>query len=645
MSSPVIQRPFSISVPLRGYDALFQNLINAVPSGTFYDFSHPIVLWQAKPNLFIFNTDNYNVPVQIIVQRTGDYKTGVDQGNLIQATYITPQNPQTSFSVTLGLGLNRLIAQEMVAGGRQTIAEVIATPNDLIIDSIATQINVSQTVLKNIQSALYSDYSTRLLDQVIQFQDLLPDFQSLRIIATKLVIRGMVHFPAETLGVNNVISAFTLNNPVYNTQRQSSNFQIERTPIMRAQELFAGQEAHVWFPNTLIARWVAFTRMANSFRNLYQLNSVTDVQVDLNFQGRDQIHDFNLTSPGASILTSIFANCFDSIQMQMTSSFVLNHKVFVWYYYFDEIVTPETAIGTGRISFDLGIPFDSGIPLDEDPVDPFTDGWVGWSLSGRFERDVTDTSLARYSLDTGVDPSPLFTGNQGTVYPGPYTQMMNSMNFELDVDSAVEINPTGTDWDSYTAGPVVGLGLQIPFGPFQAGVPVLAYAKYVDMNGMTNMSGSGDIETQESNGGAEEDIPVAAGFQAFMLTPTVAGPAIYWSLSDGTYTGISESREVIPGVFAAFRISHIGPQVKGVPFSVSIQATDAYGNDVTDVGVNDKVTIQSTDGFLPGEVSPNYVNVVNGAATVQVTMSVAGSGTLTFSILPVNSPSNYFTVT
>lgn len=645
MSSQVAQRPFSISVPLRGYDQLFADLISAIPTGTFYDFTHQIVLWQNKPNLFIFNTDNYNVPVQIVVQRTGDYKQGVDQGNLIPSTFITPQNPQTSFSVTLGLGMNRLVAQEMITGGRQTVLEVIATPNDLIIDSIATQVNVSQTLLSNIQSALYSDYSTRLLDQVIQFQDLLPDFQSLRIIATKLVIRGMVHFPAEVLGVNNVISAFVLNNPVFQPQRQSSNFKIERTPIMRAQEVSAGQEAHIWFPNTLIARWAAFTRMANSFRNLYQLNTVTDVEVDLTFQGRDQIHNFDLTSPGASILTSIFSNCFNNIQMQMTSSFTMNHKVFVWAYPFDEIVTAEAAIGTGRLSFDLGIPFDSGIPLDQDPVDPYTDGWVGWSLSGRFERDVTDTTLARYSLDTGVDPSPLFIGNQGTVYPGPYTQMMNSMNFELDVDSAVEINPAGTIWEDYTYGPIVGLALQLPFGPFQAGVPVLAYAKYVDQNGMTNMSGSGFIETQESNGGTEEDIPVAAGFQAFMLTPTVAGPAIHWTLTDGTYTNVSESRQVLPGVFAAFRISTIGPQVKGVPFMVSIQATDAYGNDVTDVGINTKVTIQSTDGFLPGEVSPNFVNVVNGAATVQVTMSVAGSGTLTFSILPVASPSNYFTVT
>jgi hypothetical protein len=644
MSSPVVQRPFSIQVPLRGYDTLFTDLINAIPSGTFYDFTHPIVLWQSKPNLFIFNTDNYNVPVQVICQRTGDYKTGVDQGNLVSSTFITPLNPQTSFSLTLGLGLNRIVAQEMIQGGRQTILDVVATPNELIVDSIATQINVSQTTLANVESALYSDYSTRLLDQVIQFQALLPDFQSLRILATKLVVRGMVHFPAEYLGVNNVISSFTLNNPVYQTQRQSSNYQIERNPIMRAQEAFAGMEAHLWFPNTLITRWVAFTRMANSLRSLYTLKSVSDIEVDLTFQGREQIHTFDLTSPGASILSSVFTNCFNSIQIQMTSSFKLNHKIFVWSYPFDEFVTALTAIGVGRSSFDLGIPFDSGIPLDQDPVDPFTDGWIGWSLSGRFERDVSDTSLARYSLDTGVDPSPLFTGNQGTVYPGPYTQMMNSMNYEIDLDSSVQINSSQTNWDSYTSGPVTGLGLQIPFGPFQAGVPVLAYAKYVDAKGMSNLSGSGFIEVQELNGTSEQ-VPVASGFQAFELTPTVAGPHQTWALSDGTYTAVSESREVLPGGFAAFRISTIGPQVKGVPFLVSIQATDAYGNDITDVGINTKVTIQSTDGFLPGEVTPNYVQVVNGAATVQVTMSVAGSGTLTFSILPVASPSNYFTVT
>jgi hypothetical protein len=640
LSSPVIQRPFSIQPPLRGYDTLFQNLINSIPAGTFYDFSHSIVLWQANPNLFIFNTDNYGIPVHVTVQRTGDYHPNVNQANLITESFFTPQNPQTSFSVTLGLGLNRLVAQEMITGGRKSVLEIIATPNDLVLDSIATQINVPQTNLTNIQSALYSKYATRMLDQVIKFHDLLPDFQSLKIISTKLAIRGMVHFPGEILGVNNVINAFSLNNPVYRDQRQS-RYEVEKTSIMRSQELFAGQEAHIWFPNILVTRWLAFTRMANAFRNLYTINSVTDIEVDVDFKNRNQIHEFSLTSPGANFLNSVFSDCFDNIQMQMTSGMVLNHRVYMWSYSFDEIVMTNNPIGVGRLYLDMDVPLDSGIPFDADPIDPFTDGWVGWSLSGRFDQDRLDSSQSNYALDSNVDPGVGFSGID-PVYAGPYTQMLNTLNSEIDLDAATQINSAGTNWDGYVGSSVVGLDLQIPEGTLTAGVAVQAYAKYVDHNGMSNLSGAGTIDIQESNGGTLETVTVTSGYEPFMLTPTKVGN-ITWSLSDGLYSG-SQTRKVVVGSFAAFRISTIANQQVGVPFSVQIQAIDACGNDVTDLGINTRVTIVATDGLTPGSVTPTYVETVNGAAIVELTLSVAGSGTLTFSALPVSSPSNFFSV-
>lgn len=637
---------FRILPALRGYDELFRRLLGAIPPGSFYDdFSKPIVAWNSKPANFILETDQFNVPVHITVERIGDYHQNVDSQNVVPETTIVPGNQKTNFQLTLGRGLNRIKATENYPGGRTTYIEVIATTNAIVLEPQARELFVSDNLYQSQKSALYSRLSTRMLDQVISFQNLLTGIEALKVMTTRLIVRGMVHFPARDIGVRNVIEAFSLNTPVFKDSRSFSKFHIERERILRPTEIEAGEEAHVWFPNLSVTRWLAFIRMADSLRQNYQIQDIKDNLVTVDYKGEEQKHLFDFNSPGSNFLTNLsVTDCFNNIDVTFNIHTLMQYKWCLWAYYFDEFVTPLTPIGQARTSLDLGVPFDQGLSFDADPVDPYTDGWVGWSLSGRFEQDVKNTHDAIYGLDSHVVPSRQYTGRQCIYNRGPYTQMLNSHNFEIPLDAKVEIKDAVWE-DQYTQGPIVSLDLTLPPGPFVAGEPVLAAVKYVDQNLMTNSSGTGLVTIKESDDGDTEQVGVTQnGFQWFYLTPTIAGETIHWDLDDGVYQGTSQERRVLPGTFNKFLISHIGPQQVGIPFSVTIQAADKFNNPVQDIGINHVVQIDTIIGFPADTVQPSSVELVNGQATFQVTMLAAGNGALRFKLLPIENDSNIFTV-
>lgn len=644
------QAPFQITTTNRGYDELFAALLAAVPAGEFYDHTRPIVVWRVQPIMFQLITDNPDVPVKITTLRLGDYAQGVNAGNLVPEVQYMPATPTTTFSITLGRGLNRLIATEQVPGGRTISFEVIATTNATLFEGMGREISKSTLRVQDQSNALYSKYSTRMLDQVIDFQDLLPAVQSLKILSTKLLVRANIHFPAEDLGVRNNIEAFAINTPIFIPQREpTSMLQVERSRIQLVQENSAGQEAHVWFPNLSVTRWLAFTKLADSLRNNYQIESIKDDEIRIIYKGAEQIHRFDFDSAGSNFLTNLtLTNCFESIEVFAKIQTVSSYWLCVWSYPLDSFVTIDHPIGTSRAFLDSGVPFDSGLPFDSDPVDPFTDGWINWSLTGRFEFDAPDTTQAMYPFDSSVIPAIDYPGYKCVYTRGPYSQMFNSQRTDIDVDGTVGYNPTFSFLDDYTPGAIDRLAMDfpIPFVQLVAGTPVAVVVKYADALDMTNPTGAGSITIQESNGGTSTPATVVAnGYVQMNLTPTIAGPSIYWDLTDGTFNGTTPPQSVLPGPFAAFEVSAIGTQSVGVPFLVTLQAQDAFGNDVTDVGPNNKVVIQAMPpGFVGNEANPSYVFLNNGMAFFSLQMDGPGTGQVEFKLGAVTQLSTSFTV-
>ena len=637
--------PFQIKPPLRGYDALFNQILSKIPAGDFYDtnLGYPIVPWSRKPNIFTMETNIPGTPIKISLQRLGPYHPGVDEGNLIQDFFFVPTGTVSSFKITLGLGLNRITATELTPNGRIVLLDVMATPNAMLFEAMGREIFKSVDLLEQQQAAIYSPYATRLPDQVIQFQGLLPTVQSLKILSTKLLVRASIHFPATTIGTQDMIQAFALNTPIFEPMRNSSVVHLERSRTQRAQQNQAGQEAHVWFPNGAVTRWLAFTRMADSFRTHYILDSLRDDFVRYAYKGKDLYLDFNYDAVGENFLSNLsLTDCFDNIDMSLTT--LINSRYFVplWTYTFDLLIPPTYPLGLDRPPLDTGVVLDSGYRFDADPIDPWNDGWVGWSLSNRFDGNRGLDS----AVEVALAPSPPWINSPTVYYPGPCMQMFNTHLKEIEFGYSV--TASGTLDIAYVPGPIVKLDLDLPLATpvLQAGTSYPILTKFADSMSQTVPTGLGAITIQESNGGTSQiETVIAGGYVLGTLIPTKAGQT-YWDLTSGLLTGQSETRTVTAGPFAALAISAPIPnQAVGVPFSVSVQALDIYGNIVTDVGPNKKLVIKAEPGFPVTSITPTHVMLIDGAATVSITCSVAGTGALLFELNAVSVLSNTFTVT
>lgn len=641
--------PFRLEISPRGYEDLFTQMVDAVPPSKFYDHSRPLVMWSSKPNRFLLHTDLFNTSVRVTVERVGDYNQNVE-GQLIRDVSLVPKSEINTFEISLGKGKNRITAVE--EGGRTAVLEVIATTNTLFFEAMSREIFKPSDRINSVQNALFSKYATRMLDQVFKAQELLPSIHSTKTLSTKLLVRGTVHYPAREIGVRNLLEAFSLNTPVMLSQRRTLKDQIDKNKIQRSIQNFAGKEAHVWFPNLSVTRWIAFSKLVDSLKNSFKIVSVEDDLVEVVYKNSTQYHRFDFDK-GSEFLTNLtLTNCFDNIDVYADASVRTRYLICCWTYTFDRFVDALHPIGDERSGLDLNTPFDSNLLFDADPVDPWTDGWVGWSLDGRFD--------GGFALDSMVTPSLSYLGDV-TVYPrGPYTQLFNSARADIDISYSVGYDPANSLVTDYTAGPVTHIELEFPTsgsgsGDLTAGETYPVLLKYADANNMARLTAFGTVSITELGGGTTSQF-IPDGYITSSITPVIAGANQTWSLTDGTYSGISVVKKVNPAAFSVMVIDSISDQIKDQPFTVTITAFDAYGNRVTDIGENYKVNVFTKGGFTPSSVEPYYFDFTDGTgiATAEISLSATGTGYLLFEIgalyVPgtstlVSGVSNTFTVT
>lgn len=266
----------------------------------------------------------------------------------------------------------------------------------------------------------------------------------------------MIHHVGTDSGVNDLLKAMSLTTPVYKSMDKDT-FEVYPAldPWTNAASQFAGKEAHVWIPNVGIVCWVAFLSYINNQPDLFDIVSVSEDEVVVRFQGELQRHNFDFDLFGTDFLTSLAqSECFKSITVSVSIKSNLTTIICAAAYPFDMHITEETQLGNSRPSLDIDVPFDSGRALDADDVDPFTDGWVGLSLTGRFEQ-----GLENHCLDTFVMPSTLYSGNV-CCYEGYHTQIVEHQNLEVEADAVIFVDghiqeaipwtlqsPDGTKWD------------------------------------------------------------------------------------------------------------------------------------------------------------------------------------------------------
>jgi hypothetical protein len=403
------------------------------PKGLFYNLAGVVSPYTLNPTVLRIETDRINEAIEIQVAKVNHENIGLDQRSDREIYTVVATSGVITVPVQLGRGENRITAQVL---GRTGDVDYLIVYTSTIVALWESFVRVlyqnSLKIINEQKTAVSSKLATRLLEAFISFQDLLPDVQSLQILAMRLLTRGMVHGPGSSSGVTDMVKALNLTTPVYkNMDKDTFEINPSLDPWARTSSQFGGNEAHVWIPNVGIASWLAFLGYINNQPDLFDIISVSEEEVVVRFQGELQRHRFDFDLFGTDFLSSLArSDCFKSVTISVGMRSQMLIVKCAPAYTFDLFVPEDKLLGNSRSSFDIDVPFDSDLPFDSDDVDPFTDGWLGLSLTGRFEQDYPQ----QYPLDTFVMPSTQYTGSV-CGYEGHYSQVVENQNFQLDVDA------------------------------------------------------------------------------------------------------------------------------------------------------------------------------------------------------------------
>lgn len=407
------------------------------PRGTFYQITRDTIPYQPRPTSLILHTTRVGELHKLYIEREELPRAPVDSRDVEDEYDIIPASESFAVNIVLGLGLNK-IQVETVGDSREEFQLNIVV-NDIHTIWVSFLRDYYTNVIRKVndqKNAISSLYATRLVEPFLSIQDLLPQIESLRTMTTKLALRGVLHSPGTNDGTTDLIKALTLGTPVYN-EMDKRTFELDPAadPWTNLSSQFYGTEAHCWIPNQGITRYAALIKYISANPSNFSLVDINEQQIRFYYQGKLRSHLLDLDRFGADYFQQLArTECFNNIRVSIIMQSHMNFRFAAASYTFDLVL--EKPIGNARISWDQDIPFDQNLPFDSDAVDPFSDGWLGISLSGRFEQ-LENQQLA---LDSFVAHTPT-NYSESFPYQSWYTRSLN--NVRADAEMVVSINVSG----------------------------------------------------------------------------------------------------------------------------------------------------------------------------------------------------------
>jgi len=412
------------------------NIPWVAPKGMFYLLDGLISPFTPNKTTLNIETDYWYIGdvLSITVAHIGDYGTGIDIRQM-QDSY-TVGIPSTKFTTSINLCRGKNLIS--VKTKNETASLIVnATTIVSLWEAFARVFySVSGRIINEQKDAINSITATRLLEPFVSFQGLLPSVQSLKTMALKFLAKGLIHSVGTDTGIESIIKALCLTTPIYKAMDKDT-FEIfpSLDPWTKSASQFSGHEAHVWLSDIDITSWLAFLGYISNQPDLYEIISITETDVVFKYQGIVQRHNFDFGRIGAdSLLIQASTECFKSIFIKV----FMESEVFVSMcaaaYTFDLFINENGLIGDYRKSLDRSIPFDSGLSFDSDSVDPFTDGWIGLPLTGRFEQDMP---IRSHPLDSFISEYP----HTFCSYEGWYAQVI--CNHKVDMDVIFDVTASG----------------------------------------------------------------------------------------------------------------------------------------------------------------------------------------------------------
>jgi len=406
------------------------------PKGMFYLLNDIISPFTPNKTSLNIETESWYAGeiLSITVSHIGEYGTGIDVRQITDTYSSVVPSAKFTSSINLCRGKNLITAK---IKNEETHLIVSATTIVSLWEAFARVLyNVSGKILNEQSDAISSTMATRLMEPFISFQNLLPSVQSLKTMAFRFLARGLIHSVGTDTGIKDITKALCLSTPIYR-KMDKDTFDLfpALDPWTKSASQYAGYEAHVWMTDINIISWLSFLSYISNQPDIFEILSISESEVIFKYYGEIQRHEFTFGKIGTdSLLVQASTECFKSIFIKA----FMESEVFVSMcaaaYTFDLFVTEDAAIGNFRKSFDRGFPFDSGLFFDSDPIDPFTDGWVGLSLTGRFEQDMP---IRSHPLDTFIAKYP----HEGCSYEGWYTQVI--CNHKVDMDVSLTVSSSG----------------------------------------------------------------------------------------------------------------------------------------------------------------------------------------------------------
>jgi hypothetical protein len=426
---PTIYKPY--------LDAIYDAYPFGAPKGTFYQITKDTIPYLPRPTPLRLITTRLNESLKIFIEREKDPGAGVDERELATELDFTPTTTESVISIQLGLGLNKILV-ETTTGNFEEF-RIFITVNDILTIWLSFLRDFYTNVIRKVDTqkqAISSLYATRLIEPFLPIQDLLPEIASVRTLTTRLSLMGLLHSAGTNEGTNDLIKALTLGNPVYKTmEKDTFDIDPEGDPWTNLASQFYGTEAHSWIPNYGITKFATLVKFIASNPSNYQIVDINEQQIRYYYQGKLRTHSFDLDRFGADFLQAIArSECFNNIRVSINVLSNMFFRMKAASYTFDLVL--ENPIGNSRISLDINQPFDQNLPFDSDTVDPYSDGWVGWSLSGRFEQYENQ----QLGLDTFICQTPPTYGEPWP-YGSYFTQALN--NARYDIPLVIEASVTG----------------------------------------------------------------------------------------------------------------------------------------------------------------------------------------------------------
>ncbi|KKN72777.1 hypothetical protein LCGC14_0407440 [marine sediment metagenome] len=413
-----------------------------IPRGKFTNLSGPVTQFTAQETAFSITTDSPGV--QHTIRATlisNDTRSNVLKvRNRIVEKQFVPINTTTTEFIALLKGENLI---EVFTENDSTFTSVISSHVGTFVTTYAREIfSNTQNPLDEQTRALFSDFSSRMTEILIPFQDLYADPKSLRTLISRFVTRSYMTKSGSTQGVRDFAAALLGTTPIFvPTQTDRTIFEPDVVPLFKSQLEFGGYEAHVWIPNFEIVHWLAFIRLINNARHFYQIQEIGEHEILVLANEFAERHLFDFDDPAATAYSEFTFTDF-RIVVEILDKLLIRFCAAA--YPFDLFITPDSPLGQKRLAFDSDLPFDSGDLLDAPALDPGADGWVGLSLTGRFEGFVSNTDPVLYALDSlFITPSPS-SGLEDCVYDGYFTQIVSTFSSEqtldIDVEAAGEVS-------------------------------------------------------------------------------------------------------------------------------------------------------------------------------------------------------------